>query len=140
MATVKEILNNVYLIFEGDADYPEFTDDDMQMYFAHLKNSIPEWIKRYVTDEVIAIPTTENEVVDIPRPMFCVDYILSYLYADDETNKGLVKVYDERMNDEVFAERVKQIRDARALDTTRPSDQVGSKHGAGFGLLASSEA
>ena len=45
--TALEICQQVYLDYEGDADYPEFEDDDMQLFFEHLKNSLKEWADKF---------------------------------------------------------------------------------------------
>lgn len=45
--TVEDILHQVYRTYEGDVDYPEFTDDDSQYHFALLKDGIDEWLTRF---------------------------------------------------------------------------------------------
>lgn len=42
--TVLEVLKKVYRKYEGDTSYPDFEDDDFQLYFDHLKDSLEEWV------------------------------------------------------------------------------------------------
>ena len=45
--TVDQILKQVHRTYEGDVDYPEFEDEETQLYMAHLKDSIREWGNRF---------------------------------------------------------------------------------------------
>lgn len=45
--TVKQILDRVYREYEKDADYLEFTDDDMVLWFDYLKDSLKEWVDEF---------------------------------------------------------------------------------------------
>lgn len=47
MTIALDVLKKVYHTYEGDTDYPEFADDDMQLYFAHLVDSVEEWMNRF---------------------------------------------------------------------------------------------
>lgn len=44
---VLDLLKKVYHKYEGDTDYPDFTDDDMQLYFALLKDSLEDWVDEF---------------------------------------------------------------------------------------------
>lgn len=41
--TAYDICKKVYRKYEGDTDYPEFAEDDMQLYFGHLVDAVDEW-------------------------------------------------------------------------------------------------
>lgn len=41
--TVLDILKKVYRKYEGDVEYPDFEDEDMQLYFSLLCDSLDEW-------------------------------------------------------------------------------------------------
>lgn len=41
--TVLDILKKVYRKYEGDVEYPDFEDEDMQLYFGLLLDSLDEW-------------------------------------------------------------------------------------------------
>ena len=45
--TILEAVQQIYLDYEGDTDYPEFDDDDMQLYFAHIKTSLKKWSEKF---------------------------------------------------------------------------------------------
>jgi len=45
--TVTELLQMVYRKYEGDTDYPEFAEDDMQLFFALLKDSLIDWANKF---------------------------------------------------------------------------------------------
>lgn len=45
--TVEDILHQVYRTYEGDVDYPEFTDEDTQYHFGLLLDGIDEWLNRF---------------------------------------------------------------------------------------------
>lgn len=47
MTTVQDVLQQVYRTYEGDTDYPLFDDEDMQLYFEHLKDSLKTWVKKF---------------------------------------------------------------------------------------------
>lgn len=45
--TVQEALEMVYRKYEGDTDYPEFIEDDMQLFFGLLKDSLIDWADKF---------------------------------------------------------------------------------------------
>lgn len=223
-----EILENVWRIYEGDTDYPEFGDDDMQLYFAHLQDAIEEWMNRfpmyresyakladqlsgdkmtsagvtvydapanfvrpanfikvgdrrleYIPPQSIALEKTDNpgsnwfsitghpgafkivisftpgssmpieydyyktllvpeestDLVEVSRPKFCVYYILSQLYLDDEFNKDLVPYYERKMDKEERRARVDLVMNP-AGTPNRMNDAGFKRYGSGFGRLA----
>lgn len=77
MTTALDIVQLVYRNYEGDTDYPDFEDDDMQLYFAHLQDSVDEWVNRfpryremfaYLSDAVDGdkVTTPGEETIDAP--------------------------------------------------------------------------
>lgn len=45
--TVLQILEKAWRRYEGDVDAPDFDDDDMQLFFAYLLDSLEEWMDRF---------------------------------------------------------------------------------------------
>ena len=45
--TVIEALQQIYRTYEGDNDYPDFADSDMQLYFDHLKDALKAWVRKF---------------------------------------------------------------------------------------------
>lgn len=102
--TVDEILKQVYRVYEGDVDYPEFAEDDTQINFGYLKDGIEEWFNRFpeyrevFTDLSSAIDgdkvTTSSTIYDCPsnfvRPANVVkigEKTLSYIPPQNITLK-----------------------------------------------------
>lgn len=106
--TVEDILHQVHRIYDGDTDYLEFDDDDTQLNFGHLKDGIDEWLSRFPT-ATVTIPTQASDEIDVARPFFLTAYILSKLYAEDDTDES--KKYEIKMNEEERLERVAQAQD-----------------------------
>lgn len=79
MTTALDILQQVYRTYEGDVDYPDFKDEDMQLFFAHLQDSIDEWVDRF------------------PRYREMFDYLENSADGDKQTTAG-VSTYDAPSN------------------------------------------
>lgn len=226
--TVLQILGKVWRRYEGDADIPEFEDDDMQLFFGYLLDSLEEWVERfpqlrelfdslhaqpdgdktttpgsktlatpinfvkpanfiYIGDKkltyvppqkmkvfesnndmsdwfsitgyqgayrivlsftpgssmavsydyykTITMPTQGSDIVEISRPNFCVYYILSQLYLDDEFNKDLVPLYERKMDEQERRDRLALARKPAGTGT-RMKDGQAIRYGSGFGRLA----
>lgn len=71
MTTALDILHQVYLKYEGDTDYPDFEDEDMQLYFAHLRDSFDDWVGRF------------------PRYREMFDYLENAIDGDKQTAAGI---------------------------------------------------
>lgn len=111
--TVSDILQQVHRIYEGDVDYLEFEDDDTQLNFGYLLDGIDEWKNRF-PDATVTTPTGSSSVIDVARPFFLTAYILTKLYAEDDTDKA--REYEVKMNEEERLEKV-----AQAMDEDSPA-------------------
>lgn len=102
--TVEELIQRVHRIYEGDVDYPNFDDEEMELKFEHLKDGVDAWNELF-PDNPVATPSDESSVVEIPRPSYLVYYILNKLYLDDDSD--MAALYEVKMNEEERREKVK---------------------------------
>lgn len=125
--TVEQLLQRVHRVYEGDVDYPEFEDEEMQLKFEHLCDAVDDWNELF-PESPVAMPEDEDDEIEINRPSYLVYSILNKLYLDDDPD--LARNYELKMTEEERRERVLLAKneDGRTLLTVS---------GSGFGKIDS---
>lgn len=131
---VIDLLKKVYRRIEGDVDYPEFEDEDMQLYFAFLLDSYDSWLERFPND-TLTKPTVEGDEITTIRPDYCYYFILYQMYLEDDV--ALAKKFEDQMKDQERLEKVARHVDANSGDRLNVTGLPTVGHGAGFGELDS---
>lgn len=125
--TVDDLLQEIHVSYEGDTDYLEFEDEEVQLRVFHIKRGIEEWNERF-PESPVTIPTTTTSVVEIPRPEFVVHYVLWKIFGEDDPDRA--KEHFNAMGEEERRERVELAK------TTDEPNKI-KFYGAGFGDTSS---